>query len=293
MAAHPTPPERLASIHAVPETYGNSISLTKKSGTPSEPSTFVVPAARPDMHVRERVLAEQVLRLRRELDEERVHHDDGRLALEERLEREEAVRGILERLHAPHEVEPAVLERVRELVGEESVLEQRPGGEAERGRRRGGLRRPLGNDEEFLDLRVVEARDLARVQLRELLLEARLGVEEPDGGERGRVAREGGREVLDEFLPQDLRQILFGKDGRRHGTAERDAPDRLDEFLGLGDRLGEPLRERRERRGRGGREGGGGERRECEEPGRLPRARHFPGRDRALYHARGFCDWER
>ena len=130
-------------------------------------------------HVRERVRAEQLLRLGREADEERVHHDDGGLAFEERLQREERVGGLLESLHPRDEVEPPVLERVRELVREERVLEKGAGREAERGRDGRRLGRALGDDEELPHVRVVETRDLARVELRDLLLEAGFGSRKP------------------------------------------------------------------------------------------------------------------
>ena len=137
----------------------------------------------------------------------------------------------LQRLQPRDEVEAAVLQRVRQLVSEKRVLEQGFRREAERGGTRRRLGRALGDDEELLLGGIVEAGDLARVESRELLLEDRLGVEESDGREGGRVARERRGQVLDELLAENAQKVLLGEERRRHVSRERDAPDLLDELL--------------------------------------------------------------
>ena len=169
--------------------------------------------------------------------EERVHHHDGGLAFEEGLEREQAVGGITQRLEPRDEVESAILERVRQFVGQKSVFEQRLRREAQRDGSRRRFGRPLGHDEELLLGGIVEAGDLASVERRELLLEERLGVEEADGREGGRVAGEGRGQVLDELLAENSLEVLLVQDRRRHLSRERHAPDFLDELLGAGNCL--------------------------------------------------------
>ena len=236
-------------------------------------------------HRRERVLAEELLRLAGQPGQERVHHHDGRLSFEKSLEREETVGRIMERLEPAYEVEAAVLQRVRQLVSQERVLEQGFGREAESGSPGPGrcrLGRPLGYDEKLLFGGIVEAGDLSRVERRELLLEARLGVEKADGREGGGVARKRGRKVFDELRREHASEVFFVQDRRRDGPGKRHAPDFLDELLGSRHGFGESLGDRALSRARVGRGQEGGQERESEAPDR------WTARRVLAYHAPAF-----